>query len=58
MPPSLIRQNQTIPQHFASKESLRHATYDLLIAKLHALNFDMNTYILIFAYLTGRKQRV
>ena len=33
-------------------------TYDLLIAKLHALNFDMNALNLIFDYLTGRKQRV
>ena len=33
-------------------------THDLLIAKLHALNFDMNGLNLIFDYLTGRKQRV
>ena len=33
-------------------------THDLLIAKLHALNFDMNALNLIFDYLTGRKQRV
>ena len=33
-------------------------THDLLIAKLHALNFDMNALSLIFDYLTGRKQRV
>ena len=33
-------------------------THDLLIAKLHALNFDMNALNLIFNYLTGRKQRV
>ena len=33
-------------------------TNDLLIAKLHALNFDMNALNLIFDYLTGRKQRV
>ena len=33
-------------------------TQDLLIAKLHALNFDMNALNLIFDYLTGRKQRV
>ena len=33
-------------------------THDLLIAKLHALNFDMNAHNLIFDYLTGRKQRV
>ena len=33
-------------------------THDLLIAKLHALNFDMNTLNLIFDYLTGRKQRI
>ena len=33
-------------------------TLDLLIAKLHALNFDMNALKLIFDYLTGRKQRV
>ena len=32
--------------------------HDLLIAKLHALNFDMNALNLIFDYLTGRKQRV
>ena len=32
-------------------------THDL-IAKLHALNFDMNALSLIFDYLTGRKQRV
>ena len=31
-------------------------TYDLLIAKLHALNFDMNALNLIFDYLTGRKK--
>ena len=30
-------------------------TNDLLIAKLHALNFDMNALTLIFDYLTGRK---
>ena len=33
-------------------------THDLLIAKLHSLNFDMNALNLIFDYLTGRKQRV
>ena len=33
-------------------------TYNLLIAKLHALNFDMNILTLIFDYSTGRKQRV
>ena len=33
-------------------------THDLLIAKLHALNFGMNALNLIFDYLTGRKQRV
>ena len=33
-------------------------TRDLLIAKLHALNFDMNALNLIFDYLTRRKQRV
>ena len=30
-------------------------THDLLIAKLHALNFFMNALNLIFDYLTGRK---
>ena len=33
-------------------------THDLLVAKLYALNFDMNTLNLILDYLTGRKQRV
>ena len=33
-------------------------THDLLVAKLHALNFDMNELNLIFDYMTGRKQRV
>ena len=33
-------------------------THDLLIAKLNALNFDMNAPNLIFDYLTGRKHRV
>ena len=33
-------------------------THDLLIEKLHALNFHMNALNLIFDYLTGRKQRV
>ena len=33
-------------------------THDLLIAKSHALNFDMNEFNLICDYLTGRKQRV
>ena len=33
-------------------------TNDLLIAKLHVLNFDMNALNLIFDYLTERKQRV
>ena len=33
-------------------------THDLLIAKPHALNFDMNALSLIFNYLTKRKQRV
>ena len=33
-------------------------THELLIAKLHALNFDMNALNLIFDYLTERKQRV
>ena len=33
-------------------------THDLVIAKLHALNFDMNALNLIFDYLTERKQRV
>ena len=32
-------------------------THDLLIAKLHALNFDMNAPNLMFDYLTGRKQK-
>ena len=31
-------------------------THDLLIAKLHILNFDMKATNLIFDYLTGRKQ--
>ena len=33
-------------------------TNDLLIAKLHVLNFNMNALNLIFDYLTERKQRV
>ena len=33
-------------------------THDPLIAKLHALNFNMNALNLIFDYLTERKQRV
>ena len=33
-------------------------TDDLLIAKLHVLNFDMNALNLIFDYLIGRKERV
>ena len=33
-------------------------TSDLLIAKTHGLNFDMNALNLVFGYLTGRKQRV
>ena len=33
-------------------------THERLIAKLHALNFDMNALNLIFGYLRGRKQRV
>ena len=33
-------------------------TDDLLIAKLHALNFDLNAFNLIFDYLTEKKQRV
>ena len=33
-------------------------THDLLIAKLHALIFDLNALNLIFDYLTGRRQRV
>ena len=33
-------------------------THDLLIAKLHALNFDTNTLNLIYDYLTERTQRV
>ena len=33
-------------------------THDVLIAKLHALNFDVNALNLIFDYLTGRKQRI
>ena len=33
-------------------------TRDHLIAKLHALYFDINAYNLIFDYLTGKKQRV
>ena len=32
--------------------------HDLLIAKLHVLNLDMNASYLIFDYLTERKQRV
>ena len=35
-----------------------YMTHDLLIAKLHALNFDMTALNLIFDYLKGRKQRV
>ena len=30
-------------------------THDLVIAKLHALNFDMNALNFIFDYLTQRK---
>ena len=33
-------------------------THDLLIAKLHTLNFDMNALNVIFDYLTERKQRI
>ena len=33
-------------------------THDLLTAKLHALNFDMNALKLTHDYMTGRKQRV
>ena len=33
-------------------------THDLLITKLHALNFNMNAINLIFDYLTEMKQRV
>ena len=33
-------------------------THNFLIAKLHALNFDMNALNLIFDYLTEMKQRV
>ena len=33
-------------------------THDLLIAKLHALNVDMNALNLIFDYLTETKRRV
>ena len=33
-------------------------THDLLIAKLHALTFDMNALNLTFDYLTERKQIV
>ena len=33
-------------------------THDLLIAKVHALNFDINPINLIFDYLTGGKKRV
>ena len=33
-------------------------TNDVFIAKLHAMNFDMNAFNLIFDYLTVRKQRV
>ena len=32
--------------------------HDLLIAKLHAHNFDINALTLIFDYLTERKQRI
>ena len=32
-------------------------THDLLLAKLHALNFDMNALNLIFDYLTERKRK-
>ena len=31
-------------------------THDVLLVKLHGLNFDMNEFNLIFDYLTGRKQ--
>ena len=33
-------------------------THDFLIAKLDALDFDINALNLIFDYLTGEKQRV
>ena len=33
-------------------------THDLLIAKLHALNFDMNALNLIFGYLTGKRKLI
>ena len=39
-------------------KSFDFMTHDLLIAKLHAPNFDINALNLIFDYLTGRKQRV
>ena len=39
-------------------KALDRMKHDLLIAKLHALNFDMNALNLIFDYLTGREQRV
>ena len=32
-------------------------THDLLIAKFHVLNFDMNAFNLMFNCLIGRKQR-
>ena len=32
-------------------------THDLLIAKLHVLNFDLNAFNLMFNCLIGRKQR-
>ena len=36
-------------------KTLHCMTHGLLIAKLHALNFDINALNLIFYYLTGRK---
>ena len=35
-----------------------YMTYDLLIAKLHALNFDMNKLYLVFDYLTGKSKLI
>ena len=33
------------------------ANHDLLIAKMHAYNFDQNALVLIHSYLSERKQR-
>ena len=37
-------------------KAFNYTSHDLCIAKIHVLNFDMNTFYFIFDYLKGRNK--